>query len=172
MLRLIDEYSNAHSDDRFRMRDVATWAFHHKKWRPQPSHTIKDLARRLARAAEKKRHTDPQGRRVRSLHAANYPRMEKNGQLIFETIWDYMQTMSAEHARVSFTQRWHQLAGGCRSLKIDVDSFNENSPRAIGQEIQLSFNFDFELDAPTAQVVETVSGDDGTQAHAGMAKSL
>jgi hypothetical protein len=158
MNRMIDEYTRTHGDEGlFKMRSVASWMVRRKDWTIPQSQVIKDLAHRLSKAAKKKHHTDPQGRKVRTLHAAKYPRVDKHGQPFFETMWDYMQTMSAEHALVSFTQRHGQLEGGCRSLKTDVDSFNENSPRAVGNEIQLSFNFEFMLDSVPDQVVETIA---------------
>src|SRR5262249_333551 len=93
-------------------------------------------------------------------HAAKYPKVARNGQLTFETMWDYMDEMSVEHATVSFTQRWHQVAGGVRSLKTDVESFNENSMRAVNRPVQLTFNFEHVAEQSSDQVVDTIMPDD------------
>jgi hypothetical protein len=157
--RLLDEYRDGHSDEPFTMYDVAYWAHGSKKWIPPNAQIIRDLAARLSRAAKLKKHTDLQGRRVRSMHAAKYPKIGKNGQLTFETMWDYMEEMSLEHATVSFTQRWHQLVGGARSLKTDVDSFNDNNVRAVGKPVQLAFNFEFAAEQPVEQVIDAITPD-------------
>lgn len=90
------------------------------------------------------------------MHAARYPKGEKDGQLLFETMWDHIDTMSAEHARVSFNQRAQQIIGECRSLKRDQDSFNTNNPNADGHQIQRSFDFTPELEDYSEPMVDFV----------------
>lgn len=123
------------------------------KWQPERRKLLSELRRLLAIAARSKHHTNPQGLRVRTMHAAKYPKMEKDGQLVFETMWDDARTMNADHARVSFMQRWYQIGGECRSLKRDIDNWNQNSPNAIGHEVQLSFNFEFEMEESISNAV-------------------
>jgi hypothetical protein len=83
--------------------------------------------------------------------------MTAQGQLVFETIWDQLETMSEDHARVSFTQRWDQIAHECRSLKRDNDSFGDNNPHAGGRGVQLMFNFEFAAESVDPTSAETLS---------------
>ena len=73
-------------------------------------------------------------------------------------MWDYLEVMSVEHARMSFTQRWNQVRGAARSLKRDASSFNDNNLRAAYTKIQLTLNFDFDSDQ-SRQIVEIVEQD-------------
>ena len=154
----LQEYRTTHGDGPVRMENVAVWMLNEKKWQPEHRRVLKELARHLSAAARAKHHKDPQGRRVRTMHAAKYPKGQTaDGQLLFETMWDHIETMSAEHGRVSFQQRHHQIAGECRSLKRDQDSFNVNNPNAHGHESQLSFNFELDLEEyaqPSVDIVE------------------
>jgi hypothetical protein len=72
--------------------------------------------------------------------------MTAGGQMVFETTWDHIEKMSAEHWRVSASQRLGQIAGECKSLKTDEDSFLDNNPNAAGYVSNLTFNFDSFVD--------------------------
>ena len=85
--------------------DVAVWAINNHKWNPPRRSLVSDLKKRLSRAARRQFHTDKQGRRVRTMHAARYGKATEGGQMVFETIWDELETMSMDHARISYTQR-------------------------------------------------------------------
>ncbi len=97
---------------------------------------------------------------MRTYHAAKYQRLTKNGQTVFETMWDHLETMSAEHWRISSGQRWGQIEGECKSLKRDEDSFLDNNPNAVGYESHLSFDFEpfLDDDAPVHTEALNASG--------------
>lgn len=163
MLKLFDKFKKIHGiSGPSNLWDAATWMVRAREYRAVPVRLIAECRRYLAAALRSKRRTDDQGRRVRAMHAAKYPRMDKNGQLFFETMWDDGETMSADHAHVSFTQRWYQIAGECRSLKRDMDSWNDNNPNAVGHKIQKSFNFDLEIEETIPAVVESFGGSSGS----------
>jgi len=61
-------------------------------------------------------------------------------------MWDHIETMNAAFWRVSSSQRLAQIAGECRSLKADDDSFIDNNPNATGYVSNLTFNFEPFLD--------------------------
>ena len=155
MLKLFDKFKKTHGiSGPSNLWDAATWMVRSREYTPAPIRLIAQCRRQLAIALGSKRRTDAQGRRVKAMHAAKYPRMDKSGQLRFETMWDDGETMIADHAHVSFTQRWYQIAGECRSLKRDMDSWNDNNPNAVGHEIQKSFNFDLEIEDTSDAMVE------------------
>ena len=156
MIQLMVEYRDEKGHGPINLGFVADWAIRNRGWRP-PNRSIRsDLKSRLFRAARMQYHTDRQGRQVRIMHAARYARLTKNGQLVFETIWDHIEKMSAKHGRKSFTQRWDQIANECRSLKRDTDSYRDNNPNAEGQDFQLTFNFEFILDDSFVTETETI----------------
>jgi hypothetical protein len=157
---LIAEYRAESGAQPFSMMDIATWAIQNRKWSPQPRSLMRELAKHLSKVAKLRHHTDPQGRSVRTFHAARFERSIASGQRIFDVVWDHILSMSLDHARISFEQRREQLAGGCRSLDRDVRSFNDNNPNASGREVQMSFDFTFEVETRHEQVVEQISSDE------------
>jgi hypothetical protein len=78
--------------------------------------------------------TDPQGRTVRAKHAARTGREGEQG-----VFWADIRTPPRQHMEIAFQQRRQQIVGDCRQLKIDADSYNENSNP--GSPIQLVFDF-------------------------------
>jgi hypothetical protein len=146
LVDLIEEYRRKHGTLPHNMDFVAAWALNDGKIKPSRRSMVKDVARQLSRAAQHQHHRDRQGRRVRTYHAAKYQRMTANRQLVFETMWDHIETMSADFWRVSSSQRLAQIAGECRSLKKDDDSFIDNNPNATGYVSNLTFNFEPFLD--------------------------
>ena len=83
-------------------------------------------------------YTDSEGRRVRLYHPA---RIKKQGELFTE--WDDIRSASRPHMQLSFQQHRRKIAGECRQLKTDVDSFN--SAHSDEQPIQISFNFEMDI---------------------------
>ncbi len=158
---LILSYRRENENGPFSMADIAIWAINNRRWSPQPRRLARELARHLAKAAKLQRHTDPQGRRkVRTYHAARLERAGRRGQMTFEVLWDHINTMSLAHARRSFDQRREQLSGGCRSLDTDIHSFNDNSPNAPEDGLQMSFEFTYEVESQHRKAVERLVSDE------------
>jgi hypothetical protein len=154
---LLYEYADLHEGP-VDLDLAAGWLLAHGKWQPERRSAKRELKRLLARVAKKQKYRDPQGRVVRKLHAAKYPKVDKHGNRIFETMWDDHLKMTEAHALLSFTQRLDQIAGACKSLKDDSDSFYENNPNAGDTPIQLSFNFDTVVErteTPKVSVIPT-----------------
>jgi len=83
--------------------------------------------------------TDPQGRRVRAMHVASYPR---NGRQY--VMWDDMRSGSHSHMQTAFQLRRQQIVMDCHQLKMDADSYNENYNQ--GNPIQMVFDFRRDLE--------------------------
>ena len=123
---------------------IASWAFREGLWEPQESDLIHRLADDLAQAMREEWYTDPQGRRVRVMHAA---KVRKNGRQL--SLWDDLRTMSRQHAEISFRQFRNQIVGECSHLKGAVDSYNQNFNPGIPIPLVLDFTHDVEeLDGP------------------------
>lgn len=120
-------------------REIAAWAIRNNLWQPQPSDYIDQCALQLARAMREDYYIDPQGRKVRTKHAA---RITRGGQQL--DLWADSRNSSRHFVQTAFQQRRQQILGDCRQLKTDVDSFNEN--RSTDNPIQMSFDFTLDLE--------------------------
>jgi hypothetical protein len=118
--------------------EIAAWAIRTRKWDAPHSSVVDMCADQLARAMREEYITDPQGRRVRSKHAA---RVKRHGQQI--TLWADIRDADRGHMQIAFQQRRQQIVGDCSQLKRDVDSFNENRSRT--EPIQMVFDFTQDL---------------------------
>lgn len=128
---LIEDYRKTHGDQPFNMDDLAEWAFETGGHDIIRLNAKRELKRNLTKAARKKKIRDKQGRHVREYHAAKFPKVDENGNMIFDAVWDHIHSMSFDHAALSFIDgRRGQLAGGCKSLHADIQSFNDNNPSA------------------------------------------
>lgn len=91
------------------------------------------------------------------MHAAKVPgNIDQNGNLVFEVVWDFINTMSQDHAEISFAQRREKLTEGCRALRADVDSFKDYNPNAEGALIQTSFDFTFDVEPIEPRVTDQI----------------
>jgi len=127
---------------------IAEWAIGEGLWEPPPREAIDRLADQLARAMAEEYHTDPEGRSVRSKHAARVRGDDRQ----MAWVWDDLRTASRPHMAAAFQQRRSQIVGDCTQLKTDVDSYNEN--RNPGVPIQLSL--DFTRDVAEAEAVDSL----------------
>jgi hypothetical protein len=122
------------------LKDVGVWAIRGGLWRPPEGTVLSKFTADMGQALRLEHYTDPQGRRVRTKHSVRLPREEAGEQLIF---WDDIRTTSRQHMETSAQQRRQAIVADCHSLKMDVDSFNEN--RNADNPIQLVFDFRADL---------------------------
>jgi hypothetical protein len=61
-----------------------------------------------------------------------------------QSLWADIESAPPEHMRLSFQQRRRGIFGDVSQLRTDQDSYNENNNP--GDPIQMSFNFDEDLD--------------------------
>lgn len=133
-LRIVNDYRASSEAWPATARQIAAWAIRERRWTPATELAIAKCADELARAMREEVYTDPQGREVRTKHAARM--VEKGIQTI---LWDDIRTAERRHMEIAFKNRRQQIVGDCSRLKVDVDSFNENrSPEA---PIQLILDF-------------------------------
>ena len=90
------------------------------------------------------KHMDRQGRTVRTMHAARCAQMNDDGSKTQLVLWDDIRLAGREHMEVAFQQRRTRLLSGCKQLKTDVDSFNENN--VLYEPIQMVFDFTKDLE--------------------------
>lgn len=96
----------------------------------------------LARAMREEYRTDPQGRRVRTKHAAKL--VEGDEQ---PTLWADMRTAPRIFMERAFAQRRGNIVGDCLQLKTDVDSYNDN----VNTESLIQLLLDFRDDVAEAE---------------------
>jgi len=129
-------------------KEMAAWALRERVWVPHPDSLIARCAEQLADAMREEYYLDPQGRTVRTKHAA---RVTLHGEQL--NLWDDIRTADRTQMQIAFQQRRKQIVGDSRQLKNDVDSFNENAN--TGKSIQLVL--DFTQDVAELEIVDTLS---------------
>ena len=145
---LVGKYRQAGQKWPATSREIARWAYRNKLWEPQERNIISQLAHDLARAMREESYTDPQGRRVRTKHAARRVDDEFSDTLdemqpTQRVFWHDIRTDEAKHIIKALQQRRMQIVGDCKQLKTDADSFNDN--HHSGEKLQLVFNFEEDL---------------------------
>lgn len=127
MQQIVSDYRDAGEKWPAASRDIARWAIRHKKWQRGESTLIDMCARDISRAMREEYHTDPQGRRVRTKHAAKFPAPgTEDGQM---TLWHDIRIAPRDFMVRAFKGRRNQIVGDCGQLKIDVDSYNQNASK-------------------------------------------
>ncbi len=147
-------------------RDIARWSYRNKLWEPQEKNIVGQLARDLSRAMREECYTDPQGRRVRTKHAARRVEdaLSDDAQDAVPTqkmLWHDIRTDDGDHIIMALQQRRMQIVGDCSHLKVDGDSFNDN--HSSGKKIQRIFNLEddmADMDQPTEYIHPGSSSDD------------
>lgn len=135
-------------------REIASWAIRKKKWEAPIRSQVDDCAHELADAMREEYFTDPQGRRVRKLHAMREVELLPDGKQKQLTFWLDIEVDDFDKLRVAFSQRRGQILGDCRQLKTDVDSYNENNKERKSVQMVWDFTDDLaELEQPSEYVV-------------------
>ena len=135
LLNIVDAYIVQGGAEPVDLDELARFAINNGHWKRHAGTLLQLCKRDFARAFREKRHTDPQGREVRTYHAKK-ERDSDGRQLVF---WADMRTAPLEHMEVAFQQRRNQIVGNCRQLNRDVDSYNDNNPE--GKKIQMMLDF-------------------------------
>jgi hypothetical protein len=131
------------------MAEAAVWAIRNRLWTPPPKTAESQLAKALGEAARVDYVNDPQGRRIRRLHARKIETALPGGEMIQQTFWDDITMAKPEHMQISFQQRRGYVRSDCHQLKTDVDSYNANWN--TGDQLLISYNFEedmAEMDQP------------------------
>lgn len=131
-------------------RTLAGWMIRTGRAAPPRKTAIDWLAPLVSKAMREDMWTDPQGRRVRRMHAVPDSQELPDGTYKQMTLWVDIRDASPTEMRVAFQTRRKQILGDNRQLKTDVDSFNENN--AHGAHVQMSFDYTedlLELEQPT-----------------------
>jgi hypothetical protein len=145
--RLLTKYRDQESG-RFIMRVVARWAIENGEWEPSREDVVGLLTKELSRVARLAHHKDPQGRSVRTYHAAREADL---------TLWDAMQTADRPHMEISFKQRRQGMVGRAKQWKTDLCSYNEN----YNPGPPLPYILDFTDDVAELEALEGLGGSDG-----------
>ncbi len=139
---IVEKYRAASQRWPVEIKVVAAWAIANGLWEPHPQSALSLCARELAEALRQEHFTDPQGRRVRKMHAVRRIEFLPDGerQLVF---WIDIEDAAPDQMHAAFQQRRMQIFDDCRQLRTDVDSFNDNN--RFGKRIQLCFDFTEDL---------------------------
>lgn len=143
--RIVELYLQDGGTEPIELDALARFAINNGHWHKHGSKLLQLCKRDLSRAFREQYHTDPQGRSVRTYHAATS--REGESQQVF---WADMRTAPLEHMEAAFLQRREQIVGDCSQLKRDVDSFNDNNTYGAKYQLTLDFGQDVaEREQPT-----------------------
>lgn len=146
---IIHKYIDAGNEWPAPMKLVAQFAYENKLWTRKPPSIIEFASRELARAARQDYVTDPQGRRVRRLHAFRKT-VNEGLEYVQRTFWTDLYTAEPEDMQLALQQRRLGILGDCRQLKVDTDSYNDNNIHDAHIQLSLDFGPDVaELELPT-----------------------
>lgn len=124
-------------------RQIANWGISQKLWAPHRDSLVTQFAEQISRAMREEFIVDDQGRTVRAKHAA---RINESGEQM--VLWADIRSAPRGHMEIAFQQRRHQIVGDCRQLKVDVDSYNDNTNTDKPIQMILDFTEDLaELEA-------------------------
>lgn len=121
-------------------RAVSDWLIATGKWQPQVFDPAKALAKEISRAAREETMIDPQGREVRKRHSYTY--IDETGQ--YRWLFADIVTAEPEKMALSLQHRRRAALGDIVQLNTDRESYNDNNP--FGAKIQMSFNFEEDLE--------------------------
>lgn len=154
MQRFVAEYRASGETWPATARQIARWLIRTGRWDRSGESLVKMCARDVAEAMREEHYTDPQGRRVRTKHAAKFPAAD--GQT---TLWDDIRTTERPFMERAFKGRRDQIVGDCVQLDVDVSSFNENS--CPDDPIPMLFDFQDDVaEARSSTSGDEVGGDD------------
>lgn len=113
---------------------IALWAIRKGLWKERPNALARICAKELASAMRLEHHTDRQGRVIRTKRPFRV-RIHDD----FQTLWGDWREMPEWQAHAAVSLARAQIAGVCKQLRRDVDSYNDNcNPR---KHIQLYLDF-------------------------------
>ena len=139
MLSIAQLYLAAGGTEPIDLDALAIFAINEGHWTKRGVSPKQLCKKAFSRAFREQYHDDPQGRQVRTYHAAC--RVVQGEQHVF---WGDMRTAPGEHTEDAFSQRRRQIVGDCVQLKLDVDSFNDNNTEGRHYQLPLDFSEDVE----------------------------
>lgn len=119
----------------------------------------RELAKKLARAQNKRRVRNAQGKLVKAYHSAMLPVNIGNGKTVQKQLWGERLTLSASFAHASMDQRQKQTEGMVKSTHNGAEDLNLNNPNLADNPIQLNFDFNYVTQPKTQSRVETIKVD-------------
>ena len=139
MQKLSDQFFAENGGKLAPAREMARWAMRNGYWSPTPELAEEKCANDFADAMREQYITAPDGRRIRTKHAA---RKQINGKQ--QTLWgDLFDNPPRDFMETALQQRRQQVFGDCKQLRNDTDFYNEQHSKQ--EPIQLILDFEEEL---------------------------
>lgn len=142
---IVDQYRSSGNKWPATKGEIGAWALETNLWEAPREFLIQQCANDIGRAMAEVKHTDPQGRSVRTLVAATTTEVDEEGVSRQITIWDDIRDGSSVHLATAAKMQRKQIIGDCRSLNSWVQSANENNENLRNFQIQLSWDFTEEV---------------------------
>ena len=127
MLDISDMYLASGGSEPIDLDNLADFAIENSHWDRGQVQARQLCKKDFARAFRERYHVDGQGRNVRTYHAVK--KNEGNKQHVF---WADIRTVDGAHMEEAFSQRRRHIAGECKQLNNDVESYNDDEKRYRG----------------------------------------
>lgn len=160
MLDGLEEWRKQHPDDEYWDNEkVVEWLIDERQFGLERRITKKWLAKRLAKAQNRKHVRNAQGRRVREYHCARLPIPDGSGKFVQKTFWAHRAELGAAFAHKSMEGRQKQAEGFCRSMFNDAQDLNDNNENLADNFIQLDLDFSYVTGDKPKQSVQVIPTD-------------
>lgn len=143
MQEIVNEYKDSGQPWPAEKRMIAEWAIAKGKWYPRKKSVVDQCAQEIADAMRLEMEKDPQGRTVRAKHCAMITEINEFGEKVQKHFW-FGRDAEPNLMRRSLQQRRKGALGEVLQMNTDMESYNDNNPH--GAQIQMSFNFDKDIE--------------------------
>lgn len=116
----------------------------------------REIMKQLARALNRKKVRNEQGKRVKAYHSARLPVKTPDGRVVQKQLWGDRLTMSETMAHAALDQGLKQAEGMCKALHNSAQDLNTNNPNLADRPIQLTFDFSYVAQAKSVRRVEKI----------------
>ena len=151
LMDTIEEYMQEHGVEEIDLDDVSRWACETGRYQRHTISMQKQCRNEMARALRQARHTDPQGREVRTKHAVE---IKYSGEQM--VLWVDIRTANPNIMRMSFTQNRERIVNDVKRHSTDVDSYNDNN--LYGTAIP-TYDYNFNIDLEESKMSGTYNDD-------------
>ena len=146
MVDIAESYHAEHGSEPVTSRVMGEWAIAKGLWEAQAEKVLGIFIRDMATALQHQIHEAPNGQEMRTWMSIRISRADESGKETQQFLWIDVREAKASQVRQAFMQRRHAVADDARALYRDQEAYNSNYLPKGEEPIQLSFNFDDELE--------------------------
>lgn len=147
----MEEWLVENNQDKVDADAASDWAVETGRYQRKPISEKEMCKQDMLKVLQKARHTDPQGRKVKTRYSLKFV----GEQRVLKVIYLDVRTAKPSEMHESFTQHFDRLGNGVHRHATDVSSYNDNN--IYGQQVPL---FDYDMSKFVELQVESMEYDD------------